>query len=66
MYRVGRTTLWLRVSRALASFPSSVQDSHITLAKVNSSLCATAPPSLHGFPCYSTTLSLYLPHLLRV
>lgn len=34
------------------------QDSHITLAKVNSSVCATAPPSLHGFPLSSTTLSL--------
>lgn len=36
------------------------QDSHITLAKVNSSVCATAPPSLHGFPLSSTTLSLFL------
>lgn len=60
MYRMGRTTLWLRVSGALASFPGSAQDSHITLAKVNSSLCATASPSLHGFPCYNITLSLFL------
>lgn len=60
MRRVGRTALWLKVSGALASFPGSAQDFRITLAKVNSSLCSTAPPSLHGFPLSSITLSLFL------
>lgn len=54
-----RISLWLRVSGALASFPSSAQASCITLAKVMKSLCATAPLLLHGFPPHhAASLSL--------
>lgn len=61
MQRVGRISVWLRVSGALASFPGSAQAFCITLSKVISCPCATNPLLSNGFPFYSTNpLSLCL------